>query len=83
MVSRHQAPCGIPPSFFKLVLRVSLVLTHIEPMLSFGILWKHKNTLRFSDFFENVPKGNIGSIGVIIDFFFNPFEKLVLSDALF
>ena len=67
-MSGHQAPCSIPQSLSKLMLGVSLVLTHTEPIFPFG---KHKKTLGFSDFLR-VAKGNIGLIWVKFDFFFNP-----------
>ena len=84
LVSGHQAPCSIAQSLSKSLLGISLILTHTELVLPFGIPWKHKKTLRFSDFFRwSVPKGNIGSMWVKFDFFFQSFDILVLSDVLF
>ena len=59
LVSGYQSPCSIPRSLSKLVLGVSLVLTHTEPMFPFGIPWKHKKTIRFSDFFRGSQKGTL------------------------
>ena len=69
LVSGHQPPCSIPRSLSKLVLGVSLVLTHTEPMFPFGIPWKHKKTLRFSDFFRASQKGTLTQYGLSLIFF--------------
>ena len=82
LVPGHQAPCSIPQSLSELVLDISLVLTHTEPMFPFGIPWKHKKTLWFSDFLKRITKGKISSIWVKSDFFSQSFDKLVLSDVL-
>ena len=84
LLSGHQAQCSIPRFLSKLVLRVSLALSYAEPMFPFGISWKHKKTLRFSDFFTGSQKGTLAKYGLsLIFFFFQSFEKLVLSDVLF
>ena len=78
-MSRHQAPCSIPQSLSKLMLGVSLVLTHAEPTFSFG---KQKKTLGFSDFFRGSQKATLAQYGLSL-IFFQSFDKLVLSDVLF
>ena len=78
----HQAPCSIPQSLSELVLDISLVLTHTEPMFPFGIPWKHKKTLRFSDFLKGSQNEKLAQYGLSMTFFSQSFHKLVLSDVL-
>ena len=82
LVSGHQTPCSIPQFLSKLVLGVSLVLTHTEPMFPFGIPWKHKKTLWFSNFFKGFQKVTLAQYGWSL-IFFQSFDKLVPSDVLF
>ena len=81
-MSKHQVPCGICSSLSKWVLGVSLALTHIEPMFSFGMPWKQKD-IKVLSLFQRLPKGGtLPQYGLYL-IFSESFDKLVLSDTLF
>ena len=82
LVSKHQVPRGICSSLSKWVLGVSLALTHIEPMFSFGMPWKQKD-IKVLPLFQRLPKGGtLPEYGLYL-IFSESFDKLVLSDTLF